>query len=1294
LCQKHPRKAFSKRPMTTPREFRRDHASSLVIILAFVVLLTVLVLAYFSYSSLQRQISQASVNQAAAELFAKGTVNTLIGDLRQEILAGSTNISTNASHPVYYPTTAATMVPALAGFTTNAGLENLVKVSRTGSAFFSGTNYATATHVPANRAAALSTTNASQNGRFFSLDRWNSHLLLAKANTNSATDLTPTNTFTAPDWIFVSRDGSNPTAWNNTLRWSTTEASTVVGRYAYAIYDEGGLLDMNAAGFPPGSDTNLVAGKGGLATADLSVIPGLTAEAISALVGWRNFVTAGATGGFPNYTFSSAAQTNYFDFARTNTAGFLRTANTALSSGQSDKMFVSRQQLIQFLTQGVAANDTQRAALQNALRYLGTFSRDLEQPSFRPDPNRPKNTGAQLKMSTSPASASAAAGFGGNDAYDNTAPFLQDTINPPFLAVHDSTGEPVVKRRFPLARIATVTPALATSHAADIKNWFGLTWDAGNTRWNYTSPDGASATFRIKTLDEVAGAGREPDFFETLKAAIESGSLGKQHGGNENVGAETRFTAGDPAVDGYIDFQIFQIGANLIDQYDADSHPTTIHSTAGASGDTRPARNTSGVENIPYLYGWMSAWYRTRQLDIASDVAPDYRPVSGNKVLAGTPDFAGKKLFETATLIQPILWNPHAPFTESSPPDVPTNFRVVAGAVSPSGALVPVSNFPTIRSTGANPGAWWDGFDSSQSASPPEFPFDGFSNPQPYIQSVIDPSTDWITFNTTSTGKAAFREPYRIQSPNYPPGSNAAGYAEGTITPINAQELNDPTQPDTLIGTAIGFYTGRTWTGPTTAGNAPHSYLNLGAIRYGLRMELQYKNPYGSSPEYLTYDVIDYAYAGGSLSSTGNLAIVDNDDATSSNRGLKTGIRADPRTNRWGLPTFRSSPHWSAGTLSTSPSVFPKDANSSFDAFPIYPFAQGTTISPAGTSASALFYRQIGDNAGGVPKASGWRFPGGSTLPQGYSDLAVNLSTGSTTSSIPGGKSYYTDPDGVLRRASGAYFTSGSADGLPLATGNDNSRPFLLNRPFRSVAEMGYAFRGIAWKDLDFFTPESGDSALLDAFCLNELDNAPDKVAVAGRVSLNSRQPAVLETLISGASKAEGGVLSSQEARRAADALTAWTADITSNLSGVLTKGPLRNRGELVGKFVSDSGAMLPAGGGGQINRADVTNYDGSKAYSGYSSMLTAGSGGVFSTAADASVKRRRESVMRALVDAGNTRTWNLLIDLVAQVGRYPSHATSLNQFVVEGETRFWVHLALDRFTGKIVDIQTEIITE
>lgn len=35
-----------------------------------------------------------------------------------------------------------------------------------------------------------------------------------------------------------------------------------------------------------------------------------------------------------------------------------------------------------------------------------------------------------------------------------------------------------------------------------------------------------------------------------------------------------------------------------------------------------------------------------------------------------------------------------------------------------------------------------------------------------------------------------------------------------------------------------------------------------------------------------------------------------------------------------------------------------------------------------------------------------------------------------------------------------------------------------------------------------------------------------------------------------------------------------------------------------------------------------------------------------------------------------------------------------MNQFSVEGEKRLWVHLAIDRFTGKIIDKQVELVSE
>jgi hypothetical protein len=68
--------------------------------------------------------------------------------------------------------------------------------------------------------------------------------------------------------------------------------------------------------------------------------------------------------------------------------------------------------------------------------------------------------------------------------------------------------------------------------------------------------------------------------------------------------------------------------------------------------------------------------------------------------------------------------------------------------------------------------------------------------------------------------------------------------------------------------------------------------------------------------------------------------------------------------------------------------------------------------------------------------------------------------------------------------------------------------------------------------------------------------------------------------------------------------------------------------------------------------------------------------------------------LIRALADSSGTRTWNLMIDIVAQSGKFNPQATSLNNFTVEGEKHYWLHVAIDRFTGQIVDEQLEPVWE
>jgi hypothetical protein len=75
-------------------------------------------------------------------------------------------------------------------------------------------------------------------------------------------------------------------------------------------------------------------------------------------------------------------------------------------------------------------------------------------------------------------------------------------------------------------------------------------------------------------------------------------------------------------------------------------------------------------------------------------------------------------------------------------------------------------------------------------------------------------------------------------------------------------------------------------------------------------------------------------------------------------------------------------------------------------------------------------------------------------------------------------------------------------------------------------------------------------------------------------------------------------------------------------------------------------------------------------------------------------VKAQREVVARAITSVSQTRVWNLVIDVVAQSGRYPPGETDPKKFIVEGEQRYWVHVAIDRFTGQVIDKQIEVVNE
>src|SRR6266481_1968388 len=143
----------------------RDGASkgaALMIVLALVVLLTGLSLAYFSRTTTDRQLAQSSYNDTSADLLARSALDTVLNDFKQEILNGGAVTRSNIQ-------------PQRSG--DDAAIPNLTRRSIRNDP------------IPApgvsSWASNVSTTTASANGRSISTTRWNSHYLVPRGNPGS-----------------------------------------------------------------------------------------------------------------------------------------------------------------------------------------------------------------------------------------------------------------------------------------------------------------------------------------------------------------------------------------------------------------------------------------------------------------------------------------------------------------------------------------------------------------------------------------------------------------------------------------------------------------------------------------------------------------------------------------------------------------------------------------------------------------------------------------------------------------------------------------------------------------------------------------------------------------------------------------------------------------------------------------------------------------------------------------------------------------------------------------------------
>jgi hypothetical protein len=266
----------------------------------------------------------------------------------------------------------------------------------------------------------------------------------------------------------------------------------------------------------------------------------------------------------------------------------------------------------------------------------------------------------------------------------------------------------------------------------------------------------------------------------------------------------------------------------------------------------------------------------------------------------------------------------------------------------------------------------------------------------------------------------------------------------------------------------------------------------------------------------------------------------------------------------------------------------------------------------------------------------------------------------------------YADNDNVTRPADAKYPSAASTTGASTPYNTAGYQPILLNRPFRNVAELGYAFRDLPWKTLDFFTDKSADAGLLDIFAVNDGPALFDAngnftgmgavpTMTAGSVNLNTTQAADLQAIFAGATLSETGpTFVSPTGAGATDAPVLANKIVTAT-----SATPMQNKSELVTRVDPVTSAKL------------------------VETILPVAAND------NQSVKARREVVARTVSSVAQTRTWNFVIDVVAQSGRFKPNAGSLqNDFIVEGEQHYWVHVAIDRFTGRVLDKQIEVVNE
>jgi hypothetical protein len=186
---------------------------------------------------------------------------------------------------------------------------------------------------------------------------------------------------------------------------------------------------------------------------------------------------------------------------------------------------------------------------------------------------------------------------------------------------------------------------------------------------------------------------------------------------------------------------------------------------------------------------------------------------------------------------------------------------------------------------------------------------------------------------------------------------------------------------------------------------------------------------------------------------------------------------------------------------------------------------------------------------------------------------------------------------------------------------------------------------------LDFSSPNFQDAPVLDFFSYNPISSAYPR---AGIVNLYTRNAPVLAAILASTLKTDAAANSNPP-------------------SPVISSSPAATSEAMqaANAIVAETQRVLSGTSSWPVTQTDLTRAIAAR-------LAAAAASAVPSLATPDETKK---AVARALAEMGQTRTWNLLIDVIAQTGKYKPNAQDLtgSNFVVEGEKRYWLHVAIGR---------------